>query len=617
MNIKPYTMYQAGAIGGVPGPNHGLWQGGITVYVDIDTMSVIATSYIGGRYGGVIVSDRVGVTYVVAALNSTAQERTNADFVCSGTNDQTVIQAALNALPAGGGCIILADGLYSLASDVNVPSNTMMVGSGRATILQAAAASQTNCLNLTGSAHCIIANLTIDGNKANVAVLGIQYTHENGIYLSAGSDDITIRDCYIHDCAVSGIMANGGSTNLMIANNRLYNCYDNQIYIRAKDTSPYTVCTYGTIVGNVCSSGSFSGIQVLGSSYFSVVGNTCYSNGPTMGQGDGCGSEGASYCSFVGNVCYNNGAQGINIRGTTEVGSTQSSSHIIVEGNTIYNHTGTGGDYGGIGISDANHVEVKGNILYNNYNSVNVAAVFGNGVNDLKISGNSIKTSGALGIRLNPGTGKTYEIDSNFVADTTNEAIHLFTKAWVHDNTLPRSAGNGGIECDTGSGGSVLEGNRCYDGSNNGIQIDNGVANVVCRHNYHANVEVGTQGRGVQEASGAGPTLIEDETFSNITFQPYNLTNASSVSRRSKLINGSASGFLDQNSGSGSISAATSLNISHGLWKTPTRIEITPTGDPGSGIRYWISAKGSTTFTLTTSASATFTFDWRAWTWDN
>lgn len=602
--------------GALPGIGGGPYAPGIYA-VDYVARTVTFYSSSPIHQGEQLVTDRVNITYVVAASNASALAKAGADYLCTGTNDQVQIQNALNALPSGGGAIVLSEGLFSIAADVNVSSNASLFGVGRATILQAAAATQPNIFNCTGSAHILIANLTIDGNKANVTSLGIQYTHENGIYMNGGTDDVTIRDCWIHDCQVSGIMANGGSTNLMIANNRLYNNYDNQIYIRAQNTSPYTVCSYGTVVGNICNNGSFSGIQILGSSYFSITGNTCYSNGPTSGQGDGCGSEGASHCAFADNVCYNNGAQGINIRGTNEVGTTQSSSHIVVSGNIIYNHLGTGGDAGGVGISDVNDLEVSGNKLYNNYYGMNAAAVFGNGVNDLKIHGNHIKGSTAIGIRLNPGAGKTYEIDGNFIADTTNEGIHLFAKAWVHDNTIPRSGGNAGIESDTGSGGSVLEGNRCYDGSQNGIQIDNGVANVICRHNYYANVEVGTQGRGMQEVSGGGPTLLEDETFSNITFQPFNLTNAGSISRRSKLINGSASGFLDQNSGSATITATTSVAVSHGLWKTPTRVELTPTADPGSGIRYYVSAKTSTTFTITLSASSTVTFDWRAWTWDN
>ena len=51
--IRPYNMHESGAIPGVPGPNNGLWPGGITVYVDEDTMTVVSTSLIGGPGGPV------------------------------------------------------------------------------------------------------------------------------------------------------------------------------------------------------------------------------------------------------------------------------------------------------------------------------------------------------------------------------------------------------------------------------------------------------------------------------------------------------------------------------------------------------------------------------------
>jgi hypothetical protein len=75
-------------------------------------------------------------------------------------------------------------------------------------------------------------------------------------------------------------------------------------------------------------------------------------------------------------------------------------------------------------------------------------------------------------------------------------------------------------------------------------------------------------------------------------------------------------GYVTNASGTATITAATTLTVTHGLTTTPTRVIITPTTDPGAGIRWWISAKGATTFTLTTSAAATFTFDWHAWIGD-
>jgi hypothetical protein len=70
----------------------------------------------------------------------------------------------------------------------------------------------------------------------------------------------------------------------------------------------------------------------------------------------------------------------------------------------------------------------------------------------------------------------------------------------------------------------------------------------------------------------------------------------------------------------------TSKVVTHGLKDavtganaTPTRVIITPTSDIGSGIRYWVSARTATTFTVTTSgaiAGSNFVFDFRCYAAD-
>ena len=63
-------------------------------------------------------------TLVVAASDSTAKDKTNADYVCDGTDDHVQIQAALDALPAQGGSVLLLAGNY-LAERIEIPSNTI------------------------------------------------------------------------------------------------------------------------------------------------------------------------------------------------------------------------------------------------------------------------------------------------------------------------------------------------------------------------------------------------------------------------------------------------------------------------------------------------------------
>ena len=73
-------------------------------------------------------------------------------------------------------------------------------------------------------------------------------------------------------------------------------------------------------------------------------------------------------------------------------------------------------------------------------------------------------------------------------------------------------------------------------------------------------------------------------------------------------------GYITENSGTATITAGqTSVAVTHGLAATPTRVILTPTTDT-AGRRYWVSAKGATTFTITIDSTYTsdITFDWRA-----
>ena len=54
-------------------------------------------------------------TFVVAALNSSPQSKAQADFVADGIDDQVEIQAAIDALPAVGGKVLLKEGTFHMA----------------------------------------------------------------------------------------------------------------------------------------------------------------------------------------------------------------------------------------------------------------------------------------------------------------------------------------------------------------------------------------------------------------------------------------------------------------------------------------------------------------------
>lgn len=72
-------------------------------------------------------------------------------------------------------------------------------------------------------------------------------------------------------------------------------------------------------------------------------------------------------------------------------------------------------------------------------------------------------------------------------------------------------------------------------------------------------------------------------------------------------------GYATSASGSATITAATSVTVTHGLSVTPTaaNILVTPTATIGAN-SFWVDNVGSTTFRINTSGSVTATFAWQA-----
>lgn len=107
----------------------------------------------------------------VHVASSTNTVFSTPDYQCTGTNDQTQIQTAINYVRAnGGGSILFSNGIFMLSSNLYLYSNMILQGQGMdATILKLADNSPAfskagflrtiNCINLE------IRDMTLDGNK--------------------------------------------------------------------------------------------------------------------------------------------------------------------------------------------------------------------------------------------------------------------------------------------------------------------------------------------------------------------------------------------------------------------------------------------------------------------
>ena len=282
----------------------------------------------------------------VVGVSTAGWTAANCDYLCDGTADQVEINAAITALPANGGEIVILDGTYNITAKINVnKSNVSIRGNGNATILKRmyTSAVEEGVITLTSVSYCRISDLQIDGNRATY-----NSTNNSGIYLSSSSNNTVT--CITRNSHNSGINLSSSSNNNTIIGNE---CTGNNYGINLSSSSN------NNVTGNNCNSNSNYGIDLSSSSNNTITGNNCNSN-PSYG----IGLYLSSYNTVTGNNC-NSGYYGIIL---------YSSSNNNVTGNTCVRGTGLPGNY------SATQYTIKLDGTSNNYNLISSNQCMGKAV---------------------------------------------------------------------------------------------------------------------------------------------------------------------------------------------------------------------------------------------
>lgn len=149
-------------------------------------------------------------TFIVAAADSLHPGR--ADYVCGGTDDQVVINAAI-AEATLGGKIQLLEGRYYTGAPIIMNNSVWLAGShisvmdpiGTSILLQA----NSNCdiLQVDGNGTHLyfphISDMFIDGDKSH-------QTSGNGIHFVADLSDAIVENVFVHRCKEAGICEDTG-----------------------------------------------------------------------------------------------------------------------------------------------------------------------------------------------------------------------------------------------------------------------------------------------------------------------------------------------------------------------------------------------------------------------
>jgi parallel beta-helix repeat protein len=393
---------------------------------------------------GVSIGAKRSNTVIVAAHDSI--DKSGADYVCDGIDDQETINSAISAISSTGGTVLLLEGTYIITDSINLASNIALVGQGRGTVLKLAPDLQGEFIAILGSevSGVVVKNLKIDGISAepNAFVWGVY------LYKVTNSE---VSDCWMEGgdmWAIVGICLNTCNNNIIKGNIFCKNAYGVLLYSSK----------YNTIADNVFWTGS-RGVYLYYSENNTVIGNACQelaeairlerSNNNTV---VGNAFRDCEICTYllrsenndiVGNVCQA-GGYGV---------SLYSSSNNIIATNTIQ------GTNTSIYIdNNSNNNTITSNMLRENVFGIRLSRSSHHNI----VIGNSLLNNGD-GILLESACSYSL-ITSNIVRSQTNNGIKIASSDCennvVHGNDLYQN----GTDFYDGGTGTIYHNNRTTQG---------------------------------------------------------------------------------------------------------------------------------------------------------
>lgn len=348
------------------------------------------------------------------------------------TDDTSALQAAINAVPAGG-ILYLPNGTY-LASSLTLNSSIKLMGAG--TIKQKTGSAEDDTPFVTVDSDDVwFDGITFDGNKANQGtVVGADL-----LRFSSGADNGRVTNCTFVSstgCCVSAYSA----SNLEIRNNQFSDwrsANNGAVHVQAVDASINGCRIIGNFVdGSV--SGS-TGIKVVGTSTYTVYDVVVEGNTVTVGDTVGTDTLGielwsaSQYGVIRGTISANTikgeNSTNANIYGVSVAGA--GCRDVAVVGNAIINCLAYG-----IEVAGSKCITVSGNTLrQENASPAYKPGVMLNETNNSIVTGNTID-SYRVGIQIYSGNASVADASSNIIA--TNTIIcpaSLATNAiWVQSN---------------------------------------------------------------------------------------------------------------------------------------------------------------------------------------
>lgn len=337
-------------------------------------------------------------TFVVAASDATDEEKAQSDYICDGTADNVQIQAALDALPAIGGRVLLSEGTFSIAATILVNGNyDALDGQGYGSLLLRANGSDVGIIKVSAQ-YNVISNIKIHGNKD----AGDAPTLGNNLDIT-GASFLTLENLYIGYAPSFNLYANNGAdktvfwiTNCILTSPRLHNAYLTYVSgakIRGLVSSS-APANYDGIVMNNCVENILDSCFIDVNGRYGIYYNACQTmtltnsyiggSGATGVQMGGDYGGGTSHDYLIhGNIFNGNGALGVGHYELSFAPTTNLTAATVNDNNFIYWKPGWGAgrSEGAITlVGDCDDTLISNNQVTGFNTPINTAAYTGSGL---------------------------------------------------------------------------------------------------------------------------------------------------------------------------------------------------------------------------------------------
>lgn len=284
-----------------------------------DTDTPITAARLNNMESGIEAAGR-GATLLVASAVADPKVQAAADYLCDGTDDDVQINAAIQALPAWGGRVLLSEGTFYLGASVTLDQNyTVLEGSGRvSTELALQNGENVDMVVVTGQL-CAVRSLSLNGNKANQSTAG------NGVSLQNTKNvvkDVWITSCYENGVEIVGVLGTPAHAcrvldsfitlcrldGVAIAATYSYDCTIQNVWSGDNDQHGFSTASGETRFDNCHSWGNgVDGLRITATTQTTVIG--CYMETNT-GRGIRA-SGGSDHARILGSHFYRNASNGV------------------------------------------------------------------------------------------------------------------------------------------------------------------------------------------------------------------------------------------------------------------------------------------------------------------